>query len=327
MATVQDLLDDISALLAAPATLESPEFELIAFGVHDPEHGAPGDLDPVRMRSILGRSSTPETRAWFESFGIATATRPVRTPGDADLGIAPRLCLPVRYSGRLLGYVWLLDDGHLDPAAPTTQEAVRLVGLLAAEMASGDAGRELAAAIAGMGGASVAIHLPGRITVGPLRGAAALLSTEVDGQPVALVTPRAAVQGGPVGVGSIALVPGEIAGSYREAAFAATVAVAVPELGPVARWEDLGALRLLRDVAAPDPVLGALRDTPELQETLEVYLDHAGNVAHSAAALHIHRQTLYYRLSRIETLTGCDLGDGQARLLLHMSVKLARLGR
>jgi DNA-binding PucR family transcriptional regulator len=58
-----------------------------------------------------------------------------------------------------------------------------------------------------------------------------------------------------------------------------------------------------------------------------VFLDHAGTVARAADALHIHRQTLYYRLGRIEALTGCDLGDGQARLLLHMSVKLARLAR
>jgi DNA-binding PucR family transcriptional regulator len=105
------------------------------------------------------------------------------------------------------------------------------------------------------------------------------------------------------------------------------VAAAVPLLGPVARWEELGAYRLLRDVAAPDPVIDTLADSPELLHTLEVFLDHAGTVARAAEALHIHRQTLYYRLSRIEELTGCELADGQSRLLLHMSVKLARLGR
>ena len=101
----------------------------------------------------------------------------------------------------------------------------------------------------------------------------------------------------------------------------------MPSFGPIARWDELGAYRLLRDVASPDPILDTLAATPELVETLEVFLDQAGNVAHAAAALHIHRQTLYYRLSRIEALTGCDLGDGQVRLLLHMSVKVARLGR
>jgi DNA-binding PucR family transcriptional regulator len=41
--------------------------------------------------------------------------------------------------------------------------------------------------------------------------------------------------------------------------------------------------------------------------------------------LGIHRQTLYYRLSRIERLTGLDLGEGEDRLLLHMALKHARL--
>jgi DNA-binding PucR family transcriptional regulator len=41
--------------------------------------------------------------------------------------------------------------------------------------------------------------------------------------------------------------------------------------------------------------------------------------------LGIHRQTLYYRLSRVEQLTGLDLDDGEDRLLLHMALKGARL--
>jgi len=42
-------------------------------------------------------------------------------------------------------------------------------------------------------------------------------------------------------------------------------------------------------------------------------------------AMQIHRQTLYYRLSRIEAVTGLDLADGDARLLLHASLRAARL--
>ena len=39
----------------------------------------------------------------------------------------------------------------------------------------------------------------------------------------------------------------------------------------------------------------------------------------------MHRQTLYYRLARIAELTGLDLADGDARLLLHASLRSARL--
>ena len=49
--------------------------------------------------------------------------------------------------------------------------------------------------------------------------------------------------------------------------------------------------------------------------------------ARAAAALHVHRQTLYSRLARIEALTGLDLADGDARLLLHASLRSARLTR
>ncbi len=55
-----------------------------------------------------------------------------------------------------------------------------------------------------------------------------------------------------------------------------------------------------------------------------MFLDCAGSAARAAAALRIHRQTLYYRLNRIAALTGLDLAEGDDRLLLHASLKAAR---
>ena len=65
---LQDLVDEVSRVLGAPATLEDREFTLLAFCAHDGTGPAtPGaTMDTVRARSILGRSSTPEVRAWFE---------------------------------------------------------------------------------------------------------------------------------------------------------------------------------------------------------------------------------------------------------------------
>ena len=69
-------------------------------------------MDPVRTRSILTRRSTAAVRAWFEGFGIARATGPVRIPAAPEAGVfRGRICLPVRHRGVVLGYVWLLDDG------------------------------------------------------------------------------------------------------------------------------------------------------------------------------------------------------------------------
>ena len=62
-----------------------------------------------------------------------------------------------------------------------------------------------------------------------------------------------------------------------------------------------------------------------LVRTLEAYLDHAGDVKRTAAALSLHRGGLYYRLRRIEEVAGVDLHDGEDRLLCHLALRLARL--
>ena len=77
------------------------------------------------------------------------------------------------------------------------------------------------------------------------------------------------------------------------------------------------------DITASHEGRGAILDV--VARTAEVFLDHAGQAGRTAAALAVHRQTLYYRLSRIEQLTGLDLADGRARLLLHITLKSARL--
>ena len=122
----------------------------------------------------------------------------------------------------------------------------------------------------------------------------------------------------------------ELGMAWREASAAARAALAEPRLGPVAEWAHIGPYRLLTALppdAAHDPAVTALLSPAhrELARTAEVYLDCAGQAGRTAAELGIHRQTLYYRLSRVEQLTGLDLDDGEDRLLLHMALKGARL--
>ncbi|MFF5564916.1 PucR family transcriptional regulator [Streptomyces sp. NPDC012623] len=147
----QELVDEISALLGVPATLENRDFGLIAFGAHDSEDDTA--MDPVRTRSILTRKSTPAVRAWFEAFGITRATEPVRIPAAPDAGVfRGRICLPVRHRGHVLGYVWLLDDSDPGPAASRLAAAMEVTGrigdLLADELRTGvDLARELGAVL------------------------------------------------------------------------------------------------------------------------------------------------------------------------------------
>ncbi|MFI1288471.1 PucR family transcriptional regulator [Streptomyces sp. NPDC020792] len=149
----QELVDEISELLGAPATLENRNFELIAFGAYDSEGDLdPSALDPVRTRSILTRRSTAAVRHWFEGFGITRATGPVRIPRTPEAGVyRGRICLPVRHRGVVLGYVWLLD---YDPGPTDRQLAAamlvtgRIGALLADEAQHGaDLTRELRAVL------------------------------------------------------------------------------------------------------------------------------------------------------------------------------------
>ncbi|MFF5286435.1 PucR family transcriptional regulator [Streptomyces sp. NPDC013171] len=146
----QELVDEISALLGEPATLENRDFGLIAFGAHDSDDDSA--MDPVRTRSILTRKSSPAVRAWFEGFGITRATGPVRIPAAPDAGVfRDRICLPVRHRGVVLGYVWLLDaePGPSHAQLTAAMEVAARIGELLAdeERAGADLSRELRAAL------------------------------------------------------------------------------------------------------------------------------------------------------------------------------------
>lgn len=397
----QDLVDEISALLGAPATLENRDFRLIAFGAHDSDDDLA--MDPVRTRSILTRQSTAAVRSWFEGFGIARATGPVRIPAAPDAGVfRGRICLPVRYRGIVQGYVWLLDrEPEPGPEAlEAAMEVAQRIGVLLAEeaKAGADLSREfLAVLTAGrgwqqdmavaslrlaLGAGAEGLHaavcvapwageapssVPGAAAVcvvpadtadgaGPARLAVLLRLRSPDALPPALTAlgrllPRAAA--GPSGAGAARTTPADPAGAvaangvtagvsdpvrglaevpaaWGQAVASARAAAAQPRLGPVAQWAEIGPYRMLAALAAgpvDDPATRALLSPAhrELARTAEVFLDCAGQAGRAAAALGVHRQTLYYRLGRVEQLTGLDLDTGEDRLLLHMALKAARL--
>ncbi|MCW1824634.1 transcriptional regulator [Mycolicibacterium conceptionense] len=71
-----------------------------------------------------------------------------------------------------------------------------------------------------------------------------------------------------------------------------------------------------------DPRVRTLRaDEPGLAETLGVYLDCFGDVAAAAQHLHVHPNTVRYRIRRVEQLLGASLGDADVRLLLALSLR------
>ena len=108
-------------------------------------------------------------------------------------------------------------------------------------------------------------------------------------------------------------------------------------LNEVVEYSSLGVYRLLGqldDVPAVhefcDTVIGPLvhydrEHRSNLVQTIEEYFNHHGNVSQTAEALFIHRNTLLYRLERIQDLTGHELNKAEMRLALHLALKLWQL--
>ena len=59
--------------------------------------------------------------------------------------------------------------------------------------------------------------------------------------------------------------------------------------------------------------------------TLACWLDNACNTSDTARALHVHMQTLRYRLRQLEEVFGAEcLADGEKRLELQLALKVRR---
>lgn len=65
----------------------------------------------------------------------------------------------------------------------------------------------------------------------------------------------------------------------------------------------------------------------QLLETLDQYLLFVNNPVKAAQSLHIHRNTLLYRINRIKELTKIDLDNGDERLKLQSSLKFLNYHR
>ena len=65
----------------------------------------------------------------------------------------------------------------------------------------------------------------------------------------------------------------------------------------------------------------------QLLPTLEAFLTYRGHKSETARALHLERQSVYHRISRIEALLGASLDDEETRLGLHLALRAARVLR
>lgn len=114
-----------------------------------------------------------------------------------------------------------------------------------------------------------------------------------------------------------------------EAALALDRPPAIARADRLAVYRMLGALHKLPDgarlsAALLAPLLDARPDVRrERLQTLRAYLGHGG-VGEAAAALGVHRNTVAYRLRRIEAATGWRLADSELRLPLAAALELVQ---
>ncbi|MFC9362299.1 PucR family transcriptional regulator, partial [Rhodococcus sp. NPDC057014] len=151
--------------------------------------------------------------------------------------------------------------------------------------------------------------------------------------PVRSVAESGAGAGALVGVGGACQGLRSARRSWQQAKLGVRVARHDESMGPIAYWEELGIYRLascgpsgvVAD-AVLTPSVRALLDhrNVDLLVTARTYLDQAGDTGATAGVLGIHRQTLYYRLAKIEDITGLDLSVGAQRLELHVGLTLGR---
>lgn len=60
----------------------------------------------------------------------------------------------------------------------------------------------------------------------------------------------------------------------------------------------------------------------DLLKTLEIYLETNGNLQHTAKQLFVHRNTLKYRIQRIEKILECSLEEPRVRFMLYFAIRI-----
>lgn len=67
-------------------------------------------------------------------------------------------------------------------------------------------------------------------------------------------------------------------------------------------------------------------ESQEFLDTLATYFSCSGNLDQAAELLHAHKNTVKYRLGRIQTLTGLDLKKPEDNFMIYMAVLAWKLG-
>ncbi|BBG05311.1 MULTISPECIES: PucR family transcriptional regulator [Pseudonocardia] len=137
-----------------------------------------------------------------------------------------------------------------------------------------------------------------------------------------------------IGIGNECRAAAQVARSYSEARRALTAGLRSPVPGAVVPFAELGVHRLLLQFPDPaelrrfgDEVLGQLfadgsSTGADLLTTLSVYFEENSSPSRTARRLHVHPNTVAYRLRRVEEITGLRLDLHRDRLMAEIAVEI-----
>ena len=136
-----------------------------------------------------------------------------------------------------------------------------------------------------------------------------------------------------VGMGSVISTVREIAISYREAKISIEVSKVFDAEKDIISYENLGIGRLIYQLPTTlctkflnevfkDDTLDTLDD--DMVETIQKFFENSHNISETARKLFVHRNTLVYRLDKLQKNTGLDLREFEDAIIFKVAMMVKK---
>ncbi|MFC5587751.1 helix-turn-helix domain-containing protein [Sporosarcina soli] len=140
-----------------------------------------------------------------------------------------------------------------------------------------------------------------------------------------------------IGISNTVKVPKDYIKGFEEAKKAAEFASAFQNDSSIVHYDDLGIIGVLFNTENTENMEDFMKkhlqpiikydqkNNSDLIRTLQTYLDNESVIQVSAELLHVHYNTLRYRINRIEEILGVDLANPHNRLNIQIALIIAQL--